>query len=379
MMFTQNSTEMSKRLSRIIRAARLSFAVSALLVCGEVRTARAQVVTFDPLQTMQSILDAFDALMTSLDNLDVLSEFSGSFTRMKDWFDGAFGEGSAIQSIFQLASDINEVDRMVKALNLQVKQCGVYAKMIGEWSQYGYNPDLVASLLRQVQRTMEVVQGLVDAGTKVLSDSGLSRADKIEMADKMISKAESDQWTKYLSGKVSDSSGKGKMLALAFTAFLAVFREGAEVILFCQQYFSRAGSMDNGYLAVFGGIVAGLVVVMLVFFLIRFFGIKIPLKPFFMITSIFMAIMSIAFIGSGMFELFLDGRLAERIGGFVQDLAGTIPALEWMNGNDVLTFFGIYPTWITLGPQLILLVVNIVTFVLWLRRGSKENKKQAEA
>lgn len=201
----------------------------------------------------------------------------------------------------------------------------------------------------------------------------------IYVSNWMISKAESDQWTKYLSGKVSDSSGKGKMLALAFTAFLAVFREGAEVILFCQQYFSRAGSMEHGYLAVFGGIVAGLVVVMLVFFLIRFFGIKIPLKPFFMITSIFMAIMSIAFIGSGMFELFLDGRLAESIGGFVQDLAGTIPALEWMNGNDILTFFGIYPTWITLGPQLILLAVNVVTFIIWISKGSKDKKEQAAA
>ena len=201
----------------------------------------------------------------------------------------------------------------------------------------------------------------------------------IYVSNWMISKAESDQWTKYLSNKVSDSSSKGKMWALAFTAFLAVFREGAEVILFCQQYFSRADSMEHGYLAVFGGIAAGLVVVMLVFFLIRFFGIKIPLKPFFMITSIFMAIMSVAFIGSGMFELFLDGRLAEQIGGFVQDLAGTIPALEWMNGNDVLTFFGIYPTWITLGPQLILLAVHVVTFILWLRKGKKDKDKENEA
>ena len=203
----------------------------------------------------------------------------------------------------------------------------------------------------------------------------------IYVSNWMISKAESENWTKYIAGKASDSSNKGRMWALGFTAFLAVFREGAEVILFCQQYFARAGEMENGYLAVFGGIGAGLVVVLIVFLLIRFFGIKIPLKPFFLITSIFMAVMSIAFIGSGMFELFLDGRLAEQIGGFVQDLAGTIPALSWMNGNDVLTFFGIYPTWITLGPQLILLAVNIITFIMWIRKAKKdkENLDKAEA
>jgi len=196
----------------------------------------------------------------------------------------------------------------------------------------------------------------------------------IYVSNWMISKAESEAWTNYISGKVTESADKGKLFALAITSFLAVFREGAEVILFCQQYFSRAGSMEHGYLAVFGGIAAGLVAVAVIFILIRVFGIKLPLKPFFMATSILMAVMSIAFLGSGMFELFLDGRLAENIGGFVQDLAGTIPALEWMNGNNVLTFFGIYPTWITLGPQIILTIITVITFVVMIKRNSKKAK-----
>ena len=198
----------------------------------------------------------------------------------------------------------------------------------------------------------------------------------IYVSNWMISKAESEAWTNYISGKVTESADKGKMWALGFTSFLAVFREGAEVILFCQQYFSRADSMENGYLAVFGGIAAGLVAVALVFIIIRVFGIKLPLKPFFMATSILMAIMSIAFLGSGMFELFLDGRLAENIGGFIQDLAGTIPALEWMNGSDVLTFLGIYPTWITLGPQIILTIITIITFIMMIKKSSKSKKSK---
>ena len=198
----------------------------------------------------------------------------------------------------------------------------------------------------------------------------------IYVSNWMISKAESEAWTNYISGKVTESADKGKMWALGFTSFLAVFREGAEVILFCQQYFSRADSMENGYLAVFGGIATGLVAVAVVFIIIRVFGIKLPLKPFFMATSILMAIMSIAFLGSGMFELFLDGRLAENIGGFVQDLAGTIPALEWMNGSDVLTFLGIYPTWITLGPQIILTIITIITFIMMIKKSSKSKKSK---
>ncbi|MBQ3379965.1 MAG: FTR1 family iron permease [Clostridia bacterium] len=197
----------------------------------------------------------------------------------------------------------------------------------------------------------------------------------IYVSNWMISKSESEAWTNYIAGEVSASASKGKMWALGFTSFLAVFREGAEVILFCQQYFSRAGSMNNGYLAVFGGIAVGLAAVAIIFVIIRKFGVKLPLKPFFMATSILMAVMSIAFLGSGMFELFLDGRLAETIGGVVQDLAGTIPALSWMNGNDVLAFFGIYPTYITLVPQIILLAVTIITFIMMIRKNSKAFKR----
>lgn len=199
----------------------------------------------------------------------------------------------------------------------------------------------------------------------------------IYVSNWMISKVESEAWTKYITEKVSSSAEKGKMFALGFTSFLVVFREGAEVILFCQQYFSRAGSMEHGFLAVFGGIALGLLAVAIIFILIRVFGVKIPLKPFFFVTSIFMAVMAIAFLGAGMWELFLDGGLAERIGGVVQSLAGTIPELAWMSGNDVLAFFGIYPTWITLGPQIILLIITVITFIAFIVTTRKATAKKA--
>lgn len=221
-----------------------------------------------------------------------------------------------------------------------------------------------------------IPQEIVEGVTALLAVAVL-----IYVSNWMISKAEADNWTKYLTDKVSDSAGKGKMLALGFTSFLAVFREGAEVILFCQQYFTRADSMENGFLAVFGGIFGGLAAVALIFVLIRVFGIKIPLKPFFMATSILMAIMSIAFLGSGMWELFMDGGLADSIGGWVQQLAVTIPWLSWMSGNETLAFFGIYPTWITLIPQLILLVITVITFIIAMKKkpaATKAEEKKAE-
>ena len=211
-----------------------------------------------------------------------------------------------------------------------------------------------------------IPQEIVEGVTALLAVAVL-----IYVSNWMLSKAESEAWTKYITQQVEQSADKGKMYALGFTSFLAVFREGAEVIRFCQQYFARAGEMEHGFLAVFAGIIVGLAVVMVVFFLIRVFGIKLPLKPFFWATSILMAVMSIAFLGAGMWELFLDGGLAERIGGVIQSLSGTIPALSWMNGSELLTFFGIYPTWLTLGPQIILTIITVITYV-------KANKKSAD-
>ncbi|MBQ7641989.1 MAG: FTR1 family iron permease [Acholeplasmatales bacterium] len=191
----------------------------------------------------------------------------------------------------------------------------------------------------------------------------------------MISKAESDAWTNYISNKVSVSADKGKIFTLAFTSFLAVFREGAEVILFYQPLVVSASEMNMGWLAVLGGLVLGLLVVLAVFLIIRIFGIKIPLKPFFMITSILMAAMSVIFLGSGIWELFIDGGLLGSWGW----PSGIIQPLAWMSENDVLNFFGIYPTWWTIIPQIILTIITVFTFVFWLKYGTKKKNENEES
>lgn len=191
----------------------------------------------------------------------------------------------------------------------------------------------------------------------------------------MISKAESDAWTNYISNKVSVSADKGKIFTLAFTSFLAVFREGAEVILFYQPLVVSASEINMGWLAVLGGLILGLLVVLAVFLVIRIFGIKIPLKPFFMITSILMAAMSIIFLGSGIWELFIDGGLLGTWGW----PSGIIQPLAWMSENEVLNFFGIYPTWWTIIPQIILTIITIFTFVFWLKYGNKKKNEKEES
>ena len=177
----------------------------------------------------------------------------------------------------------------------------------------------------------------------------------------MVSKAEADTWNKYIDGQIKTSAETGSVFTLAFTAFLAVFREGAEVILFYQQYLSDP--TETGY--VWGGFGAGCVVLVVVFIAIRFFSVKLPIRPFFLGTSILMFIMSVSFLGAGIKEL---------IEGDVIDM--TSP--EWLQAiipyNDVLQVLGIYPVYETLIPQLILILITFLIFVMmkWDRNNRKE-------
>ena len=188
----------------------------------------------------------------------------------------------------------------------------------------------------------------------------------------MLSKSESEVWQKYLNEKVESSVSKGSMFALGFTAFLAVFREGAEVILFYQPIIADAQEGD-GVGFVWLGVLAAVVALVAVFIAIRFFSIKLPLKPFFMATSILMAIMAIAFLGSGIKEL-IEGGLLDNVNIYIP---GLTPLIEQIPTNDVLDIFGIYPHTETIIPQFILLVVTIILFIVQIRRAGKIKKEMA--
>ena len=168
----------------------------------------------------------------------------------------------------------------------------------------------------------------------------------------MISKAEAESWSRFIDGKVQSSVEQGSSFALAFTAFLSVFREGAEVVLFYQPMLSEG---NPGM--VWAGFGAGCVLLVFVYLAITKLSIKLPIKVFFTATSILMAVMCVSFLGSGIKEL------AE---GNVFDLTLNVPGIP---ENDVIQIFGIYPWMETLVPQLILAIILLITFMIAHYRG----------
>ncbi len=171
----------------------------------------------------------------------------------------------------------------------------------------------------------------------------------------MISKSEAASWSRYIDGKVQSSVETGSSFALAFTAFLSVFREGAEVVLFYQPMLSEG---NPGM--VWAGFGAGCVLLVFVYLAITKLSVRLPIKVFFTATSILMAVMCVSFLGSGIKEL------AE---GNVFDLSLSVPGIP---ENDVIQIFGIYPWLETLVPQLILSVVLLITFLVAHYRGKMD-------
>ena len=181
----------------------------------------------------------------------------------------------------------------------------------------------------------------------------------------MVSKSEAAAWEGYIQDKVASSAERGNMFALAFTAWLAVFREGAEVILFYQPMLNE-GHPGMVWL----GFGVGCVALVVIFILIRILSIRLPIKPFFLGTSILMAFMTICFLGSGIKEL--------MEGGVFDDFAFMLNSpswLSWIPYNDVLDVFGIYPLVGTIVPQLILLAITIVTFVIQVHHNNRLKKE----
>ncbi len=167
----------------------------------------------------------------------------------------------------------------------------------------------------------------------------------------LISRVEAARWQQFIREKVNTALEHGGGRALAFVAFLAVYREGAETALFFQALFNEGAHV---ILPITLGIVAGFAALAVIFSLFYRFGVRIPLRPFFSVTSVLLYYMAFVFLGTAVRELQEGNAIPiSVIRGFP-----TVPAL------------GIYPTWQSLLAQLVLLALFVFALAktFWPRR-----------
>ena len=114
----------------------------------------------------------------------------------------------------------------------------------------------------------------------------------------LLSKMEVVKWNHFVKSKVQDALTSGSALALASAAFLAVYREGFETVLFYKALFlaptARPARHRSWAACWLGG-----VMLVGVYVAIHRFGVRLPLKPFFGVTSAFLYYMAFVFAGGG--------------------------------------------------------------------------------
>ena len=162
----------------------------------------------------------------------------------------------------------------------------------------------------------------------------------------LLSKMEVAKWNHFVKSKVQDALTSGSGLALASAAFLAVYREGFETVLFYKALFVAGGS-PAATMPIIAGILLGSLIMVGVYLGINRFGLRLPLKPFFGVTSAFLYYMAFVFAGKAVAEL--------QEGGIVPTTivlgAPRVPAL------------GIYPTVESLLAQGILAALLLLALV----------------
>ena len=213
---------------------------------------------------------------------------------------------------------------------------------------------ITALALQKVFRISGAQQEILEGATMLLATVVL-----FFVSNWMFSKAQAESWKRYIDGKVKSAAAGGSAAALGAAAFLAVYREGAETILFYQAMLAKAA---DGSAMIWAGFAVGCVALVFVFLLIRYGSLRIPLKPFFLGTSILMYVMAVAFAGGGVKEL-QEG-----------DLVGVTPWNVVPTNNTLLDLLGVYPTVETLTPQIVLVALALISMfiaVVRARRGAK--------
>nr|WP_125982078.1 FTR1 family protein [Bifidobacterium goeldii] len=207
-----------------------------------------------------------------------------------------------------------------------------------------------------VQEIMEGVCALVAMGMLLWTSNWMLNKSSVEAWNRYI-RNKTEAAVKSVSAQVEagDRVAFGTVISLAMLSFLAVFREGAETVIFYQSIYTMSQDTHGMWV---GGIAAAVVLV-IIFFVIRFTSVKIPIGPFFLVTSILMSVLVVVFAGGGVHSLIEGDALPATY------LQG-VPTNDWL---------GFYPYVECIVAQVIAAIAVIALFVVGF---AKQRKAKAE-
>ncbi|KXT81739.1 FTR1 family iron permease [Streptococcus oralis] len=161
------------------------------------------------------------------------------------------------------------------------------------------------------------------------------------------SKSSVKKWNAFMDSQMKTVTKTGSFISMFALSFLAVFREGAETILFYVGMLPRISSFDF----ILGVSLALFVLLVIAFLMNKASQFILPHKIFFILTWMIYAL-AFKMLGVSVHALQLTNMAPNHL----------------ISGFPTIDLLGIYPSWEGLGSQLVFL---IIVLVVTLRQGEK--------
>lgn len=157
----------------------------------------------------------------------------------------------------------------------------------------------------------------------------------------MHGKSQAEEWRRYIGEKMRGALSKGSAWFLFGLAFIVVYREVFETILF----YAALSTPENG-MTVLAGAVAGILVLSAIAWALLRYSRTLPIGEFFKYSAILIAVLTVVLAGKGM------GALQE---------AGLVPVTP-VGGVPRITVLGLFPTVESLAVQALALAAVLIGF-----------------
>ena len=157
----------------------------------------------------------------------------------------------------------------------------------------------------------------------------------------MHGKSQAEEWRRYIATKMQGALSRGSAWFLFGLAFIVVYREVFETILF----YAALWTADNGS-TILAGALSGAVLLAAIAWAMLRYSRKLPITQFFAYSAILIAVLAVVLAGKGV------GALQE---------AGLVPVTP-LAGVPRVTMIGLFPTAEAIAAQLVALAVVIVGF-----------------
>jgi high-affinity iron transporter len=156
-------------------------------------------------------------------------------------------------------------------------------------------------------------------------------------------------WNATLHRSAERAISSGTSLSLASIAFLAVFREGGETVLFLHALARSSGGWSAGLNV---GLLAALVGLFALYGAMQWLAFRLPLRPVFLLTSAFLFLMGLRLIGGAIQELQEQAMLSYDV----------LAAPDW------LIALGVNPTWEAVTAQFAMAVIAAASMLVMYSR-----------